>query len=248
MAASVDGGVGSDVPGPDSIQAQTICTDPRMVLFENFVTEEEVGHLIQLCDGRWEQSKTSKGTESELLAAKLKGERQGAYGEETLSEVRTSTSVRLRWTESEVVDKISARVASVSGYNLEFVEPLVVLKYEPGQFFKVHHDGAMRPATVFIYLNDLPEDGGGETMFPLLKFQVKPKARTALMWYNRLEDGSADERMHHEARPVLSGTKYGINCFLSIHSQRDASNIEIVEVGASKNTDVDEPQDSAVAA
>eukprot|EP00927_Polykrikos_kofoidii_P056972 TRINITY_DN51069_c0_g1_i1.p1 TRINITY_DN51069_c0_g1~~TRINITY_DN51069_c0_g1_i1.p1 ORF type:complete len:322 (+),score=53.45 TRINITY_DN51069_c0_g1_i1:67-966(+) len=223
--------VGHFVQGPDAIQAQTICEDPHMVLYENFVSEEEVQHILKLADGRWEQSKTSKGTESQLLASKLEGENAGSYGEQTTSSTRTSMSVRLTWAESVVIDRISARVASVTGYDVSFVEPLVLLKYEKGEFFKVHHDGAMRPATVFIYLNDIPEGGGGETLFHNLGFQIKPKAHTALMWYNRAEDGSADERMQHEAKPLLAGTKYGINCFVSIHKQRDASNMQIVQLG-----------------
>eukprot|EP00971_Amphidinium_carterae_P314637 6254219-Amphidinium_carterae.1 len=32
------------------------------------------------------------------------------------------------------------------------------LRYQPGQQFKVHHDGTFRQKTLFVYLNDLPED------------------------------------------------------------------------------------------
>merc|ERR1719428_2503725 len=98
-------------------------------------------------------------------------------------------SVHLDFDESFVVERIAARVAAVSGLQLANVEPLVVLRYETGQFFKLHHDGSMRPATVFVYLNGLDEGGGGETKFPHLGLQVRPSPCTAIMWYNRDEEG-----------------------------------------------------------
>ena len=48
------------------------------------------------------------------------------------------------------------------------------VRYEPGQFNRVHHDGVFRPRTVFIYLNDLPDDDGGETYFPRLGIKFTP--------------------------------------------------------------------------
>eukprot|EP00928_Gymnodinium_smaydae_P064333 TRINITY_DN47693_c0_g1_i1.p1 TRINITY_DN47693_c0_g1~~TRINITY_DN47693_c0_g1_i1.p1 ORF type:complete len:278 (-),score=45.77 TRINITY_DN47693_c0_g1_i1:204-986(-) len=224
--------VGANVPGPSMIQGQEISSDPEMVLYYDFVSQEEVDHLIELCEGRWTRSKTSKGLASQLLesTSEKAQESNQTYGEQVASETRTSMSCFLNWTESEVVDRISARVASVTGYGLEYVEPLVVVRYEPGQYFKLHHDGAMRHATVFLYLNDLPEGAEGQTMFPQLGFQVSPAARTAVKWYNRRPDGSADERLNHEAKPVTKGVKYGINCFVSIHKQRDCGDIKIVQL------------------
>eukprot|EP00930_Biecheleria_cincta_P045556 TRINITY_DN31398_c0_g1_i1.p1 TRINITY_DN31398_c0_g1~~TRINITY_DN31398_c0_g1_i1.p1 ORF type:complete len:241 (-),score=48.28 TRINITY_DN31398_c0_g1_i1:20-715(-) len=211
-----------DVPGPRKILASSISEDPKVLLYQDFVSEAEVAHLLQLCEGRWERSMVSKG-----LASELHGTNDGSksVGEEAVGETRTSSSVHLSWDETIVTERIAARVASVTGSQLAQVEPLVMLRYEPGQFFKMHHDGSMRPSTVFVYLNGLEPGGGGETHFPHLGFQVKPSACTAIMWHNRNEDGSADLRMKHEAKPVISGIKYAMNCFVNINVQRDTSNI-----------------------
>merc|ERR1712224_705479 len=75
-----------------------------------------------------------------------------------------SESVHVDWMESKVAERIAARVATVCGVPLAKVEPLVILKYEPGQYFKQHHDGSMRSHTVFLYLNTVED--GGETYFP----------------------------------------------------------------------------------
>ena len=48
------------------------------------------------------------------------------------------------------------------------------VRYEPGQYNRVHHDGVFRPRTVFIYLNDIAEDGEGETYFPRLGLKFTP--------------------------------------------------------------------------
>lgn len=213
-----------DVPGPDKILASSISEDPKVLLFQDFVSQEEVDHLVTLCEGRWERSMVSKGAASEMHGT---NDGSKSVGQEAVGETRTSMSVHLEWDETIVTERIAARVASVTGTQLNQVEPLVMLRYEPGQFFKLHHDGSMRTSTVFVYLNGLEPGGGGETHFPHLGFQVKPSPCTALMWNNRMEDGSGDMRMKHEAKPVISGIKYAMNCFVNIKPQRDTSNIVV---------------------
>lgn len=201
--------------------------------YQEFVSQEEVEHILQLCEGRWERSMVTSGKASSLLGASAgKADEGAALGKENVGETRTSDSVYLTFDESYVVERIAARVAHVTGYSLEHVEPMVALRYGPGQFFKMHHDGAMRPATVFIYLNGLDEDGGGQTSFPHLGFQVQPVARTAVMWKNRLPNGSADQRLNHEAKPVAKGVKYAMNCFVNAQPQRDTDHIVVKSVPA----------------
>ncbi|CAE7701171.1 P4H7 [Symbiodinium sp. CCMP2592] len=147
-----DACLGEQVCGPEKILAKTIHEDPEVTLYENFVSQEEVDHLIQLCEGRWERSKVSKGKATDLHGMN-KGEASHPLGEEGYGDTRTSSSVHLEWNETIVTERIAARVAAVTGTCLAQVEPLVMLRYEPGQFFKLHHDGSMRPSTVFVYLN-----------------------------------------------------------------------------------------------
>merc|ERR1712232_804115 len=197
-------------------QGKVVRKDPDMILFENFLSQEEVDYLLQIAEGRWQRSTTTRNKESELLGSKSNG--ASGNGEEVHGEVRTSSSVFLEFDESLVVERIAARVATVAGFPLSHVETLVLLRYRPGELFKLHHDGSMRAKTVFLYLNDVPAESGGATRFPKLGLEVRPVARTALMWSNRLDDGSADRRMDHEALPVVGEetVKYGMNCFVNI--------------------------------
>lgn len=221
-----DAGAGSgwdddtEVPGPEKILGTKISEDPAMVVFQNFVSQAEVEFLLRICEGRWEQSQTTQGAASNLYSGEGK-----AAGEDATSETRTSMSVHLDFDESVVVERIAARVAAVAGATLDRVEPLAVLKYEPGQYFKQHHDGAFRSSTVFVYFNDVEE--GGETYFPNLEYKVRPLALSAVLWHNRLPSGDADMRLLHEALPVGKGTKYGMNCFVGASPIRDASHVRV---------------------
>jgi prolyl 4-hydroxylase len=70
-----------------------------------------------------------------------------------------------------------------------------------------------RILTFFIYLSDLPEDGGGGTDFPKLGLTIQPKKGSAVLWpsvYNS-DPKRMDKRFDHQALPVLNGTKFAMN-------------------------------------
>mmetsp|Transcript_49382 Transcript_49382/g.117497 ORF Transcript_49382/g.117497 Transcript_49382/m.117497 type:complete len:259 (+) Transcript_49382:62-838(+) len=229
---------------PKAIITQVIKEDPEMVHISNFVSQEEAEHLLHLAEGRWIRSTVTRGLASELLGEKcdvsheegVEAEQRPQASQEVFSERNTSSHVRLGYGESVVVERILARVATVTGYPLENVEKLVMVRYMPGETFMLHHDGAHRPKTVFVYLNDVSD--GGETTFPYLGLKVRPKMGTAMMWQNNVPrsdeigEAIADRRMDHEAVPPADGCiKYGMNAFVSERPQRDCSNIRIVKQG-----------------
>ena len=94
-----------------------------------------------------------------------------------------------------------------------------MIKYEPGQFYKVHHDQnspaeappGPRVYTFFLYLSNVT--AGGETRFPRLNLTVTPRVGSAVVWHSvRDDDVYADEpRTEHEALPVEEGLKYAAN-------------------------------------
>jgi prolyl 4-hydroxylase len=95
-----------------------------------------------------------------------------------------------------------------------------MLRYTPGQYYKPHHDYipqhrqypfGPRVYTFFLYLSDV--ESGGETRFPKLNISVQPKKGRALLWPSVYDDRPLymDSRTTHEARPVVTGTKYAGN-------------------------------------
>jgi prolyl 4-hydroxylase len=85
---------------------------------------------------------------------------------------------------------------------------LEFLKYEPGQFYKIHHDyvddqirSGPRALTFFIYLTDVARGG---TDFPHLNVTIQPKQGRAVLWSNVYDSTpmQKDPRMEHQGMAV----------------------------------------------
>lgn len=84
-------------------------------------------------------------------------------------------------------------------------ERLRVYRYQPGQAFRWHYDGAFRRSaeevsmlTVLIYLSHV--ERGGSTVFqPWTKDIVRPEPGLALLF---------EHQVLHQGNEVLEGTKY----------------------------------------
>jgi prolyl 4-hydroxylase len=65
-----------------------------------------------------------------------------------------------------------------------------------------------RYATFLVYLNDLGADGGGETLFPELGVDIKPREARALTWTNmNYATGKCEAKSTHKAAPVTHPVK-----------------------------------------
>lgn len=93
------------------------------------------------------------------------------------------------------------------------------MRYQKDQKFDVHHDFNIRNTpnsrylTLLIYLSDQEDDdAGGETGFPLALdskgFKIHPGKGNAILFYNLLEDGNADELAAHSGITVSKGVKW----------------------------------------
>mmetsp|Transcript_14553 Transcript_14553/g.28410 ORF Transcript_14553/g.28410 Transcript_14553/m.28410 type:complete len:193 (-) Transcript_14553:360-938(-) len=109
------------------------------------------------------------------------------------------------------------------------IQPNGSCRYEPGQYYKIHHDFipshldfpfGPRLYTFFLYLSDV--NSGGETHFPRLKVRVTPKAGRAVFWPSVLPGAyhRSDHRTTHEAIPVETGVKYAANAWLHLYDFR----------------------------
>jgi prolyl 4-hydroxylase len=191
---------------------------PWVVLLDNFITDEEADHLIQLGD--------KEGYERSADVGKLNFD--GTF-ENNVNNGRTSLNA---WCQNSCYDDPIAKQVMERIQNITFIpepnsEYLQLLRYEVGQFYKRHHDyihfqvdrqTGVRILTVFLYLNDV--EAGGGTNFPFLDITVMPKKGRALLWPSVLDSdpNAKDYRTEHQALPVEKGIKYGANAWLH---QRD---------------------------
>ena len=202
-----------------TIKSFVISVDPKISVVPEFLSTQECEHLINLAEeNTFCRSLVGRGKYSHNLPD-LSAQLENQY-----SENRTSMSVTLQPFQDAAVALIEHRLAGLVNMQVENLESLVVVKYEAGQYFKQHLDGIFRAYTVFIYLNDLPDHGGGETYFPIIGMRIKPRVGTALVWRNSFTDENGniveDERLLHEGKPPVGCTKYGVNCFFNHNCMR----------------------------
>jgi len=180
---------------------------PWIITIEDFLADHEIRAMIEKGGHHFERSLAGDG----------------------VSPVRTSKTswCNVPFCEGDpTIRSIKNHVANITGVPLANSEHVQVLHYEPGDFYRQHHDQNAHPQspwgprlfTFFLYLNDVEEGGG--TRFNHLNITVEPKPGRALMWPSVYdEDPSAierisDHRTTHEALTVTRGKKLAANMWL----------------------------------
>jgi hypothetical protein len=221
----------SDPNGPFAdLKPRVLSRDPWVVVFDAFTSPEEVAALI----ARGGQQGFSESVDAGKRLA------NGSFAA-IKSSARTSETA---WctdpfcVEDPLVSAVTRRIADVSRVPYENSEYLQVLRYYPGQYYVDHHDyipGHLempcgpRLYTLFLYLSDVEEGGG--TAFNRLKgtntetgaeevpLVVQPAVGRAVLWPS-VRDGDPfkkDPRTNHEAKPVISGTKFAANAWIHMY-------------------------------
>lgn len=193
---------------------------PPIVCIENFMTERECRHLIQYAEYKGFQR-------SPVIDI--------SNGLNKTDSNRTSSSVFLRKSCTQLVCAIEKRAAEIMQASVGYLESLQVVKYTKGQEFRPHYDyflpntqsfereksrGGQRRHTIFVYLNDLPEyETGGCTYFPHLKLRIRPKTGRAVFWHNTSSSGIEDERTLHGGETITcqNSVKYSINIWSRVN-------------------------------
>lgn len=176
---------------------------PRVVVLAGFLSDEECDALIAAATPRMARSLTV----------------ETKTGGEELNPDRTSNGMFFNRGESELVQRIEARIARLIQWPVENGEGIQVLNYKPGAEYKAHYDyfdpaepgtptilkrGGQRVGTMVMYLNN-PIRGGGTT-FPDVGLEVMPQRGNAVFFsYDRPEPGT---RTLHGGAPVIEGEKW----------------------------------------
>lgn len=189
---------------------------PWVVVFDNFLTDDETDALIE--GGRLEGFKRSadQGSANDL------GEKQSV-----ISQNRTSSNAwcRSRCESLPGVESVNQKIEQVTGIGRTNFEKIQVLEYNAHQFYRKHHDASkvdnslagQRIMTFFLYLSNVEE--GGETYFNELDIAVKPKKGRALVWPSVMDKDPDfwDNRTYHEAKEVITGTKHAANHWIHMY-------------------------------
>ena len=177
---------------------------PRVVVFDNFLSDEECEKLINISKEKLERSKTMGASN---------------YAIPEQNETRTSSGTFLKKKENPILEIVDKRISKLINWDVKNLgEDLQILKYTPGQEYKPHYDyfdrefveknryktgWGQRVGTVLLYLNEVEE--GGQTIFPETGINVHPKKGSALFFAYK---DNKDSLSLHGGSPVITGVKW----------------------------------------
>lgn len=200
----------------DSFKLTKLYDDPQIILIDNFLTNEECEHIVNIGDPLVRQSEVCG--------------RNGSRPDKS----RTSWTAHIgkkfinKDSKDPILMKVLEKSAKFAEREVKNIEPIQLVRYKPGQYFKSHYDyldtkmpmyqenvkrNGQRESTFFVYLNDVPDGVGGETQFTKLKKVFKAKKGQAIFWHN-VKDGKVDPQTLHSGTELKEGTKYGLNIWV----------------------------------
>lgn len=181
----------TSLPAPELLQRR-----PQIKRYAGFCTALEGAYLASLVAPSLEPATVVDPATGQLVA----------------HPIRTSDTATIGPAlESLVVQAVNRRIAAATGTLVAQGEPLTVLRYAPGQQYRLHLDTLpaetnQRIRTAILYLNSGYE--GGETSFPLVDVTVKAGPGDLIVFDNVDETGASDLLSRHAGLPVIRGNKW----------------------------------------
>jgi prolyl 4-hydroxylase len=212
---------------------EAISKDPWLLVIDDFLSDAECDALV-LC-----------GTNAGLTQA------QDAATRGRQSSYHRSRRASIAQCESEegVISDLYRRIEELVQVSHANTEPIQIVKYNPGQFHKLHHDyddypgrRSNRVLTVLLYLNTVQQGGG--THFPEVEnTTIDARKGRAVVWSNGYDSGASfwqkDKRLIHEDLPVVKGLKYVANIWIHPRQFRSGKTWEDEEMEGSQNQNPD---------
>lgn len=176
-------------------QGERLHDRPEITIFRNLFTPAECDFLMTVAEPGFVGSTV-------VLSS----------GETAPDPIRTSEDSTMHWLiEDPAIHALNRRLAAASGTLYEQGEPLLILRYRPGQQYRKHCDAIpgetnQRFKTALVYLNEDYE--GGETEFSRIGVKVRGQRGDGVVFANTLDGHRVDPLSEHAGLPVISGTKY----------------------------------------
>ncbi|WP_421575448.1 prolyl hydroxylase family protein [Stenotrophomonas maltophilia] len=193
--------------GDRTLLVQARWQRPDACLLSGFLDAAECAEIIGLAEPLLRRSQVRVG------------DGHAAAGSVTLY-ARTSEQAWVAPGQSNIVDRIQARVADLTHWPAGWMEHLQVVRYGVGADFSPHHDffpasdraegQGQRVATLIMYLNTPAQ--GGATSFPDIEMEIYPQQGNAL--YFAYPCATADSLTLHAGVPLAAGEKWIATFFL----------------------------------
>lgn len=218
---------------------EIISTEPLILTIEDFLSNEECEHVINISKDKLNKAKTcfySDEDEKRINSSDYIG--------------RTNKNCWIKYKTDEIIDNIYKKASKLLRCEINYFESLQVINYQKNEEYKYHYDGwnknekekyekyctknGNRIFTLLLYLNDVEE--GGETGFNKFdkEIKIKPKKRSALLFKSINNDGTLNMKSCHAGLPVIEGEKWACNLWL-----RDKKLFEIKKPNDLPDLDLD---------
>jgi prolyl 4-hydroxylase len=184
-----------------------IMNSPKIIYIENFITPEQANHLMAISD----QIKRPSTIDTKENPYTL------------VNNVRSSESAHLGKARDRLVKEIEDSACDFVGLDTRYLEPMQVVVYEKGQKFNEHYDffgpdsqdiavRGNRNKTILVYLNDIPPEAGGATIFSKIGLKIQPKAYSAV-YFENMNGSQLDYNTLHAGLELTTDKikKYAIN-------------------------------------
>jgi hypothetical protein len=194
-------------PEAGNASKEVLCTDPPIAVYDDVLNAADRAYLMFL----------SRPHLKRAAVIDPDGDSGGM-----VSKVRTNLSTYIPF---ELVDIISRyaelKIIGGIGEDLSCSEPMSILCYAPGEYYRPHFDyfnprldvsrdfmkdGGQRTASAVTYL--VAPTAGGGTSFPELQLTVPAKTGGTLWFRNCFENGDVDKRSLHAGDTVEAGEKW----------------------------------------
>ena len=182
---------------PERVPAGSIlATRPDVRLFPALFTPDECRHVAMVGNALLTPAAVIDPASGRLVRHPVRTSHGGAIGPVQ---------------ENLVVRALNARLAAASRTRIDQGEPLMVLRYAPGQEYRPHldtlpHAVNQRVLTMLVYLNE--GYVGGQTSFPESGLSIAGRTGDVLLFCNTDTVGRPDAASRHAGLPVTTGHKW----------------------------------------
>lgn len=185
-----------------------LCEEPKVYTIDDFITEEECNHMINISKDSMKISLVSDGKNG------------------VVSTGRTSKNAWIQHDFDEITKRIGTKIAHQVNMPLVNAEAFQVIYYDVGCEYRNHYDswdhddsektlrcmkfGGARLKTALVYLNEVEE--GGSTKLNRVNVDVSAKKGKLLVFENTYPGTNIKHPLsEHAGMPVIKGEKYAFN-------------------------------------
>ncbi|GJN09977.1 hypothetical protein PR202_ga28034 [Eleusine coracana subsp. coracana] len=199
LLSEADDEAAAVAPAPpfNSSRVKAVSWQPRIFVYEGFLSDAECDHLVRLGKKKVQRSMVADNESGKSVMSAVRtssgmflDKRQLILVLYIIMSDRNVFSSTFRIVKDAVISRIEERIAAWTFLPEENAENIQILRYEHGQKYEPHHDyfhdkvnqalGGHRYATVLMYLSTVEK--GGETVFP-----------NAKGWESQLKDDTFSE-------------------------------------------------------